>query len=96
MSWHDRSSETISATCTSRSRGIAVAAIAISPSEAFGIMTNCRESLEGEAHAQTSQLTGVRLWVFRTADGRDVVLACDDGEFSVRTRVLNAEALDAA
>ena len=96
MPWSDRSHKSKFAGLPSSCRGMALAFIPISPSEAFGIITSCREFLDGDAREQTSAVTGVRLWILQTADARCILLACADGAFYVGTRIPNAEVRDAA
>lgn len=96
MQWIDRSHQSRVAGLPSSFRGMALAFIPISAREAFGIMTSCREGLDGEARERTSDVTGVRVWTYQTADARCILLACADGAFHVGTRIPNAEVRDAA
>ncbi|HYH05594.1 MAG TPA: hypothetical protein VEK11_00910 [Thermoanaerobaculia bacterium] len=75
---------------------MALAFIPISERAAFGIIAACRERLEGDAHERTSDVTGVRVWIFETLDGLRIMLVCEDGAFHVGTRVPGAEVRDAA
>ena len=96
MPWSDRSQKSKFAGLPSSFRGMALAFLPISAREAFGIITSCREYLDGEARERTSAVTGVRVWIFQTADARCILLACAEGAFHVGTRIPNAEVRDAA
>lgn len=68
----------------------------ISEQEAFGIMTSCRDVLDGHACERTNADRTARLWVFATADTRCIVLACVRGTFYVGTRTPHEEVRHAA
>lgn len=68
----------------------------ISAQEAFGIITSCREMLDGHACERTNADGTARMWVFASADARCIILACVRGAFYVRTRTSYEEVRDAA
>jgi hypothetical protein len=73
-----------------------LAFIPISAQEAFGIMTRCRETLDGRACERTNPDHTARLWVFAATHVNRVVLAWVGGQFFVGTRALHEEVLHAA
>lgn len=63
-----------------------LAFIPITASEAFRIMTTCREELDGHACERVNEDASTRLWVFATPTALCIVLAWITGRFFVGTR----------
>jgi len=68
-----------------------LAFIPITPTEAFAIMTACREKLDGRACERVNKDETARLWVFATPIAKSVIVAWFTGKFFVRTRVDDKE-----
>jgi hypothetical protein len=73
-----------------------LALIPITPTEAFAIMTACREKLDGRACEHENEDKTARLWVFSTPISKSVIVAWITGKFFVRTHVNNKKVRHAA
>lgn len=102
MPWIDQTLSKQKAIVPSTGRSVKVRAmrlafVPISAKEAFGIMTSCREVLDGWACERTNADQTARLWVFATADACCcIVLAWVRGAFYVGTRASHVEVRHAA
>jgi hypothetical protein len=86
MSWIDQPPSNIIALRPSSFRGMALAFIPITARETFGIMTRCRETLDGRACERANEDGTARLWVFSMPTATCIVLAWITGQFFVGTR----------